>query len=505
MLGGERMEKELLLSCEHMFKNFGVTKALTDVSVQVYRGEIRGLIGENGSGKSTLSSIIAGVQSCDSGTMQMNGKPYKPLNMLEAQNHGVSMVVQEAGTIPGITVAANIFVGKESLFRKGIILNVRKMNAAAQEILGQIGAGHIHASQMTDQLNFEDRKLVEIARAVYAEPELFIVDETTTALSHIGRTIIYKIMRELCEKNKAVLFISHDLDELMDICNAITVLRDGVLITTMDQEHMNIEGMRTSMVGRELTDNYYRSDFDGVFSEEVVLKATNVTNGPILENFSFELHKGEILGFGGLSECGMHELGRAVFGADQILTGTVELADGTSIHSPKEAIKNKIAYAPKNRDVESVILNDSIQANIVLPSLQRLGSHGYIAPKKERRQSEDGIQMLSIKCEDRDQMVSQLSGGNKQKVVFAKWMMSDPDILIFDCPTRGIDIGVKVSMYRQIYDLKKQGKSIIMISEELPELIGMSDRIMILKDGKLAKTFSRSADLTETDIIHYMI
>ena len=499
------MEKELLLSCEHISKSFGVTKALSDVSVLVYRGEIRGLIGENGSGKSTLSSIIAGVQPCDSGTMQMNGNPYKPSSMLEAQNLGVSMVVQEAGTIPGITVAANIFVGKEALFRKGVFLNVRKMNEAAQEILDKIGAGHIRASQMTEQLNFEDRKLVEIARAVYAEPELLIVDETTTALSHTGRTIIYKIMRELCKKNKAVLFISHDLDELMNTCNAITVLRDGVLITTMDQDNMSIERMRVNMVGRELTDNYYRSDFDGSFSEEVVLKVTNVTNGPILENFSFELHRGEILGFGGLSECGMHELGRAVFGADPILTGSVELADGTMIRSPGEAIKNKIAYAPKNRDVESVILNDSIQSNIVLPALQQLSVHGYISPKKEKRQAEDGIQMLSIKCEGGEQMVSQLSGGNKQKVVFAKWMMSDPDILIFDCPTRGIDIGVKVSMYRQIYELKQQGKSIIMISEELPELIGMSDRIMILKDGKLTKTFSRSADLTETDIIQYMI
>ena len=265
------------------------------------------------------------------------------------------------------------------------------MNAAAQEILDRIGAGHIQSAQMIDQLNFEDRKLVEIARAVYTEPELFIVDETTTALSQVGRTIIYKIMKELCAKNKAVLFISHDLDELMEVCNAITVLRDGVLITTMDQEHMSIEGMRTSMVGRELTDNYYRSDYDGSFSDEVVLRVTNVTNGPILENFSFELHKGEILGFGGLSECGMHELGRAVFGADPILTGKVELADGTLIRSPKEAIANKIAYAPKNRDTESIILNDSIRDNIVLPSLQRLSSHGYIAPGKEKKQAEEGI------------------------------------------------------------------------------------------------------------------
>lgn len=499
------MAKELLLKCDHISKSFGVTKALSGVDLEVSRGEIRGLIGENGSGKSTISSIIAGVQPYDAGSMMLRGKAYLPRDMIDAQRHGISMVVQEMGTIPGITVAANIFVGKEKRFCKYGTLHVRKMNLAAKEILEKIGAGHIDAAEFIDRLNFEDRKIVEIARAMYDEPDIFIVDETTTALSQRGRDIVYHIMRELAAQGKAVLFISHDLDELMSICNAITVLRDGRLIATMEREEMNVHQMRLYMVGREISDDYYRTDTDGSCGEEVVLRAVNVSNGPVLENFSFELHKGEILGVGGLSECGMHELGRAVFGADKLLTGHVETADGTVIRSPGQAIEKGIAYVSKNRDREAIILSDTIDNNIVLPSLPKLERFGYISPKCTKKLAQKEIKALHVKCENGAQIVNELSGGNKQKVVFAKWIGNESDILILDCPTRGIDIGVKVSMYQLMYQLKKQGKSIIMISEELPELLGMSDGVMILKDGKLSKEFRREDGLKESDVIHFMI
>ena len=488
-----------------MFKSFGPTKALVDVELEVNRGEIRGLIGENGSGKSTISSIVAGVQPYDSGEMFFKGEPYKPTSMIEAQAKGIAMVVQEMGTISNITVAANIFIGKEKLFCKGPFLSVKKMNEAAKKILVEIGADHIDPAAPINDLNFEDRKIVEIARAMYDHPEIFIVDETTTALSQRGRDIVYNIMRKLSSEKKAVLFISHDLDELMSICNAITVLRDGILVATMEREEMEVNKMRTYMVGREISDDYYRTDFDGSYDDEVVLTATNVTAGAVLENFSFELHKGEILGFGGLSECGMHELGKAVFGAEQLITGSIVLKNGTHITNPQQAIRNKIAYMSKNRDQEAIILNDTIGNNIVLPSIPMLEKATYVSPKAERELAQQEIKSMSIKCQGPQQYVSELSGGNKQKVVFAKWIGNKSDILILDCPTRGIDIGVKVAMYQLMYRLKKEGKSIIMISEELPELIGMSDRIMVLKDGQLTHTFTRSADLKETDVIHYMI
>lgn len=499
------MSKEVLLHCKHMFKSFGPTKALVDVELEVNRGEIRGLIGENGSGKSTISSIVPGVQPYDSGEMFFKGEPYKPASMIEAQAKGIAMVVQEMGTISNITVAANIFIGKEKLFCKGPFLSVKKMNEAAKKILVEIGADHIDPAAPINDLNFEDRKIVEIARAMYDHPEIFIVDETTTALSQRGRDIVYNIMRKLSSEKKAVLFISHDLDELMSICNAITVLRDGILVATMEREEMEVNKMRTYMVGREISDDYYRTDFDGSYDDEVVLTATNVTAGAVLENFSFELHKGEILGFGGLSECGMHELGKAVFGAEQLITGSIVLKNGTHITNPQQAIRNKIAYMSKNRDQEAIILNDTIGNNIVLPSIPMLEKATYVSPKAERELAQQEIKSMSIKCQGPQQYVSELSGGNKQKVVFAKWIGNKSDILILDCPTRGIDIGVKVAMYQLMYRLKKEGKSIIMISEELPELIGMSDRIMVLKDGQLTHTFTRSADLKETDVIHYMI
>ena len=499
------MEKEVLLKCIGICKSFGATKALQNVDLLVNKGEIRGLIGENGSGKSTISSIVAGVQSCDSGSIEFQGKPFEPTDMLTAQRAGISMIVQEAGTIPNISVMENIFVGKELRFKKGFFLNKRKMAEAAQEILNKIGAPDINAEDSIMKYNFEDRKLVEIARAMYDKPQLLIVDETTTALPQRGRQIIYNIMRKMAEEGNAVLFISHDMEELMEVCNAITVLRDGNLIATLEKDEMNVNKMRSLMIGREMSDNYYRNDTDGSFDTEVVLNVEHLSCGTLIEDISFQLHKGEILGIGGLSDCGMHDLGKAVFGAMNHLTGNVTYKDGTQITNPKIAIEKKIAYVSKNRDLESLILSDTIANNIALPSIPFLEEKMFLSAAKETKLADEQIRQLKIKCEDKDQLTSQLSGGNKQKVVFAKWLGNQSEILILDCPTRGIDIGVKVSMYQLMYQLKQEGKSIIMISEEMPELIGMSDRILIIKEGNLSGELERSEDLNERDVIQYMI
>lgn len=300
------MNNECLLETKGIYKSFGPTRALVDVSIQVRRGEVRGLIGENGSGKSTLSSIIAGAQTPDEGQMFLRGEPYQPKGNVDAQKKGVSMIIQEMGTIPGITVASNIFLGNLGRFSKNGILSITKMNRAAKEILEEIGAPEIDPSMMIDYLNFEDRKIVEIARAMYTNPDVLIIDETTTALAQKGRTILYRIIDKMHRENKAVLFISHDLDELMKVCNNITVLRDGNLIDTLTKEEMTIDRMRKLMVGREIKGNYYRSDYDGSYSDEVVLELKQITTGDILENVSLQLHKGEILGIGGLADCGMH-------------------------------------------------------------------------------------------------------------------------------------------------------------------------------------------------------
>ena len=500
------MVKEVLLSCSGICKNFGPTRALIDVDFKIHSGEIRGLVGENGSGKSTFASIAAGALFADSGSFEMKGKPHVPKNMVDAQNHGVSMIVQEMGTIGKIAVASNIFAGRLEEHSRFNFLKLKELNTEANEILKSIGAPDIHAEMMTNQLNFEDRKIVEIARALVSSPDLLIIDETTTALAQKGREILYKLIKKLHKKNKAVLFISHDLKELMDVCNTITVLRDGEVIDTLSKSQITIERMRTLMVGRELAGSYFRCDSECSYNDEVVLEARQITYGP-LENLDLELHKGEILGIAGLSECGMHELGRVLFGIGKPITGKVLLrGKNISINNPFTAVKNNIAYVSKERDREAIILNASIQENIVLPSLPQLSkAFGFINKRSEKELVKKQIDTLNIKCRNEKQYCTELSGGNKQKVVISKWLAKESDILILDCPTRGIDVGVKAAIYKLMEELKAQGKSIVMISEELLEIIGMSDRILVIKDGKLQSEIKRREGLSEEQIIKNII
>ena len=362
------MERELILAAHKVCKAFGPTRALIDVDVEVRKGEIRGLIGENGSGKSTFCSIVAGALEMDSGELELHGEKYEVKSMVEAQNHGVAMIVQEAATFPGLDVASNIFAGRLEQYTKCGFLDWNTIYAEADRILEDIGVPEIKGRMNIEQLNFEDRKIVEIARAMVNKPEILIIDETTTALATKGRKLIYALIERMHKENKAVLFISHDLDELMERCNTITVLRDGLIIDTLDRENMSIERMRSLMIGRELQGDYYRPDFDGSCSEEVLLKAEQVTLRPYFKNIDVTLHKGEILGFGGLSNCGMHELGRLLFGLEKPLTGSVTLyKDGepVQITSPSVAVDRGMAYVSKDRDKESIVLQASIQSNIL--------------------------------------------------------------------------------------------------------------------------------------------
>ena len=500
------MKKEAILQVNGIYKSFGVVKALKDVSISFLPGEINGLIGENGSGKSTLSSIISGIYSCNQGEMILDGKVYKPTSIMDGEKHGICMIVQEMGTIGGITVAANVFAGKEELFSRLGIVNRKAMNRAAQEALDKIGASYIKAENKIDEESFENRKIVEIARAMFNDVKVLIIDETTTALSQKGRELIYQIMDRLKDENKVVIFISHDLDELTEHCNTVTVLRDGVYIKTLHGEEIQPDVMRQLMIGREVQDNYYRDDYDDYRGGEDVITVENVCTEGGLKNVSFALKKGEILGIGGLTDSGMHDLGRTVFGLEKCEKGSVYLSSSSEkIQSPQKAIRHKIGYVSKNRDKESILNQSNIMDNICLPSYDKIKQGIYIAPKAEKNLAEQESNVLKIKMSSLKQLCGQLSGGNKQKVALAKWLGNDSDILILDCPTRGIDVGVKAAIYKLMDDYRKEGKSILMISEELPELIGMSDRILILKDGMISKEFDRSRDLTESEAIKYMI
>ena len=499
------MSKEVIIEVKEVSKRFGSTVALNRVNIVIRRGEIHGLIGENGSGKSTVTSIIAGMQDADNGEMFYKGEAWKPENMIYALDKGIGMIVQESGTVPGISVAENIFLGESEQFRRAGIVSRRQMVKEAQKALDSIGAGHISAAMPTGALDFQNRKLVEIARVMRKNPEVLVVDETTTALSQMGRDIIYGICKKMKEENKAVIFISHDLDEIMNRCDRLTVLRDGKIIRTFNSDEFEEGAIKAAMIGRELSGSYYRDDYEEETESETVLTAEHLNLTDQLIDFSMEVRKGEILGIGGLSHCGMHTLGKVLFAAEKAESGTIKVHDHT-YENEAAAMKEGIGYVAKDRDTESLVLEASIKDNIAIAGLDRIAvKKHFIFRKNENRYVDEQVESLSIKCNDSSQYVSTLSGGNKQKVAFGKWMGRDSQILILDCPTRGVDIGVKQSMYQLMYRMKQEGKSIILISEEMAELIGMSDRLLIMKDGRLQKELKRSRELSEADVIEYMI
>ncbi len=516
-------ERQVILQIKGMTKTFGPVTALKDVDLTLYRGDVLGLIGENGSGKSTITSIAAGMQKPTKvESMQYKGKDWAPSSMLDAlsgcgEGKGIGMIVQESGTIAGISVAENIFLGELDKFRAWRFkngktfgpVNKKKMLKAAADALLSVGITDINPSAPMASLDFQARKLVEIAKVILKDPDVIVIDETSTALAHDGRQILYNVINKFRGTEKAVIFISHDLDEIMEVCDTLTVLRDGNIIKTFERKDYDADEIRKAMIGRELQGDYYRSDFEPSHGDEVALECKDLVYGDRVKGVSFTLHKGEILGIGGLAHCGMHTLGKVLFGALSPDGGSVSVFDGekkTAVKNEAVAIKHAVGYVSKDRDTESLDLPASIKDNIAIAGMDKYAIGRFlILDGLEKKYVDEQINSLSIKCSDRNQLVQQLSGGNKQKVVFGKWIGCGSETLILDCPTRGVDIGVKQAMYHLMTKLKQEGKAILLISEEMPELMGMSDRILIMKDGEIKKDFSRSRELSDADIIGYMI
>ncbi|MFV0411815.1 MAG: ATP-binding cassette domain-containing protein [Oscillospiraceae bacterium] len=363
------MVKESILRVEGITKLFASTRALVDVTIDFHKGEIRGLIGENGSGKSTLANVISGQLHPDAGSMVLHGEKYKPSNNIDARNHKICMIIQEMGTIDNLTVAANIFLGKENLFRKNGFINVNLMNKEAARILKEIDAEFIQPNVLVNKMSFEDRKIVEMARSMYLDPDILIVDETTTALSQNGRELLYKIIAKMKAQNKTVIFISHDLEEVMSKCDTISVMRDGTYIDTLEVGACTPSQIKQLMVGREIGDMYYRNDYEHTCSEKVALECKDISIG-ILNNVTLQLHKGEILGVAGLTDSGIHEIGKVLFGLITPATGSVHAYKenkAVEIKKPIAAIHAKVGYVSKNRDQEALMLLASIKENIALP------------------------------------------------------------------------------------------------------------------------------------------
>ena len=500
------MESKLLLHGEKIDKKFGPTHAVKEVSLDFYEGEIHALIGENGSGKSTFTNMLTGILPIGSGTFTLRGKEVAPKNQVDANHHGIAIVVQEMGTLSGLTVAENMFLGDEDQFIKNGIKNTAAMNKKCQELLDSYGLSHIKAAQSVDNYDFEDRKLVEIVRSTYFDPDILVVDETTTALGQGGREKLFEVMRHIRDIGHCVIFISHDMAEVLEMSDRISILRDGDYITTINASDVDEDKLKTLMVGREMDDHYYRTDYPDYTAEnagKVAVKVEHVTVPGQVEDLNFELHYGEILGFGGLSECGMHEVGKAIFGASYDREGEVILADGTHVNDINTAINHSIAYASKDRDNESLLIQDTIEDNVVIPSLRDMKKP--LSNKKIREFADLYAKQMQTKMVDVKQYVAALSGGNKQKVVLARWMGKKSDILVLDSPTRGIDIKVKASIYQLLEDMRAEGKAILIISEEIMELIGMCDRIYIMKDGKINAEMQRSPELSDQDLIAKMV
>jgi ribose transport system ATP-binding protein len=499
---------KVILETKNINKSFGPTHADKDVTLSFCSGEIRGLVGENGSGKSTLVSIIAGIYGMDSGEMWKDGRPYHPHSPVEAYTEGVNIVVQELGLVDGLTVAENIFLGRCAQFTKHGVLNVKRLYQAAK---AQFEKWKIHAipvQAMAGRLTVEEKKLVELVRALSTDPDVLILDEITAALSQDNRERLYRLMGELRAQGKAILFISHDLKEVIELSDNITVMKDGQVVETLESAEISEDQLKRMMVGREIQDMYYQTErIKRNAAQEVVLAVEGLTVAGAFENVNFTLYRGETLGIGGLSDAGIHPLGKALFGLLDRDGGQVKLVSKDQpINSVKDAIRNGISYVPKDRDREALMVSASIEDNLCLPSIELIkGRLGFINPVKTKNLARKLVKEFEIKTEGIKQNVDQLSGGNRQKVSLGSWLSLQNEVIILDCPTRGVDVGVKANIYKLIAEAKAKGVAIILISDELPELIGTSDRIMIMKEGRVSKLFVKEEGFTEKDMIEVMI
>ena len=501
------MKDEFVLEIRGLNKRFGPTHANKDIDLTLKRGEIRGLIGENGSGKSTLISQIAGIHMRDSGEMFVNGQPYNPHNPLDANNAKISMVMQELGVVGNLSAGVNVFLGRTKQFSRFGIVNLKKMNKAAQAEFEKWNLTMPRLNEMTGDMMIESRKMIELARALSVDPDILLLDEVTQSLSLNNRSKLYDLIKKFRDMGRSIIVITHDIEEMVEITDTITVLRDGEVVGNVNSRETTPDEIRLMMVGREINGDYYRADMTPSGSDEVVLEVSNLTVPHEISDVSFKVHAGEILGFCGLSDSGIHSVGKAVYGLSKPSAGNVYLkAKDVNITKPMTALNNNVGYVPKDRDNEALMINASIRDNFCLPSLTELeGKVWFLNPAKLAKLSSDMVESLSVKCTGIDQRMNALSGGNKQKVNFGRWLAKDLKLLILDCPTRGVDVGVKAYIYQLMKEAKANNIAIILISDELTEVLGMADRLLVMKDGCITREIRRDEDFTEQSVIGVMI
>lgn len=487
---------EKLLELKHISKRFSGVSALEDVSIDIYEGEVLTLVGENGAGKSTLIKMITGAYEPTSGEIWFEGKKIENNSPAKSKALGIGVIYQELNMMPSLTVAENIFFGKE--LKKGIVLKTREMVEKSREIIRELGAD-IDPAKKVSQLSIAEQQIIEIVKAVSEDIKLLIMDEPSAPLTDSEVEKMFDIVERLRKRNVAILYISHKLEEVFRISERTVILRDGKHVITVPTSEIDRSALIKYMVGRELGQEYpARTTPIG----ETILAASHFTNARI-KDCSLELRKGEILGLAGLVGAGRTELARAIFGADPLQSGELTL-HGRPVHikSPQDAIAHGIALITEDRKNQGLLLNQGIDYNITYADLKHMGRFGVPDRKKERQVTTKYIDAMNIKVHSPSQMVKTLSGGNQQKVVLGKWLATNSEILIFDEPTRGIDVGAKSEIYQLMRRLIEEGKSIIMISSEMPELIGMSDRILVMHDGRITGELG-NAEVTQEKIMEF--
>ncbi|HEF0086883.1 TPA: sugar ABC transporter ATP-binding protein [Citrobacter youngae] len=492
---------ETFLQMSHITKRFPGVLALSNVDFTLRKGEVHALLGENGAGKSTLMKILSGVYQPDEGDIIFEDQPVSFANPLSAQSVGITIIHQEFNLFPELTVEDNIFIGREFCKNNRWRLDEKQQRQAAIDILQKLNL-NISPDTLVADLTVAQQQMVEIAKAISVNAKILIMDEPTAALTETEIDSLFRVTRLLKEQGTGIVYISHRLEELALIADRATVMRDGQFIATVDYDSVKISDLIAMMVGRDLGNIYPRREPQP--QRKPVLEVSGLTRKGVLSNIDFTLHQGEILGFAGLMGAGRTELARAIFGADPIDSGTIKLnGKETVIKDIPDAIQQGISYLTEDRKKEGLALGLSVERNIMLGNYPEYSNrYGNVDSKRCQQTSEEQVKALRIKTPHLEQAALNLSGGNQQKIIIARWVCKDTDILIFDEPTRGIDVGAKLEIYELMNRLVAKGKSIIMISSELPEVLGMCDRILVMRNGRITGELA-SDDATQEKIMQY--
>jgi ribose transport system ATP-binding protein len=484
-----------LLEAKGIVKDFPGVRALRGIDISLRSGEILAVVGENGAGKSTLNKILGGAQRPDAGTIRVDGNEVQFNSPSDARRAGIVVIHQELSLIPALSASANVFLGQEAGKR---FLPQALERRRASELFQRLGV-NIDPDAPCRTLSIARQQTVEIARALASSARVLVMDEPTASLSNNESERLFESMRDMRSRGMAILYVSHRLEEILALADRVLVLRDGQYVTNLPIREVTRERLISLMVGREVTEEFPRRT---VKPGEPRLVVEGLKRGGSVQGVSFQIGRGEVVGMTGLIGAGRTETARLLFGADVSEAGTIKL-DGHSIRlrQPRDAIRAGIGLLPEDRKTQGLVLAHAARVNFALPNLNWLSRHGFVRSGLERNRFGEFIDRLRIKLPHMDQPVAFLSGGNQQKVVLAKWLARNCEVLIFDEPTRGIDVGARYEMYLLINELAAQGKAILLISSDLPEVLGMSDRILVMREGKIAGEFSSAAEATQEKIL----